>query len=135
MPLITRRELSAAIMVAIAVPVTGSATTTSAVKSNSVADRVRATLQEDLRNQFRGFLDRASIADLYFLNGVMGLHQAESLGVCARSPELALPAAFQVQVDRGVLCFVAVPEHLQGDAERYVRMLVAADGRGGSSVE
>lgn len=127
---LNRRELAAAIMGSTAAVSAAKPAQDSAVKSEPAADCVRATLTETLEGQFEDFLKGASIGDLYLMHEVLLMHNGESLGIHARKPELVLPAAFEEQTGRGVPCFVAVPEELQADVERYVDMLVRAS-RGG----
>ena len=131
---ISRRDLAIAILGSGAVPAARGAaaapqSSTPTVSPETVAGRVRSALQERLREAFDGFVDKASVADLYFLTTTLDIHSGESFGADRQPQELVLPAAFQSQIDDGVPCFVAVPEHLQADVERYVKMLIAEGGR------
>ena len=127
---LSRRELAAAIMSGTAAVSTAVSAQDSPAKSEPAADHVRATLTGALESQFRNFLRGASIGDLYLMHEVLLMHDGESLGIHTRKPELALPAAFEEQMGRGVPCFVAVPEELREDAERCIDELVRAS-RGG----
>jgi hypothetical protein len=131
---ISRRDLAVAIMGAAVMPAAQGTPKSgmkpdSAIKSSNAASRVRSALTERLEGQFQDFLRRASVGDLYLMSNVLTLHDGNSIGIHAQSPELALPTAFEEEIDNGVPCFIAVPEHLQEDAERYVQMLIAEDGR------
>jgi hypothetical protein len=92
--------------------------------------RVRATLKKRLDGQFAAFLKYASIADLYLIGEVLSFHEKHALSfICPSSasatPELRLPDAFDAQIERGVPCFVPVPERFLSDVERYVSVLTA----------
>ena len=88
--------------------------------------RVRATLKKRLHGQFAAFSKYASIADLYLMGEILSFHEKHALSfICPSSatPELRLPDAFDAQIERGVPCFVPVPERFMGDVERYVSVL------------
>jgi hypothetical protein len=54
---------------------------------------------------------------------ILSSHENDSLSLVNGVPELALPAAFDEQIERGVPCFVPVPECFVADVTRYAEAL------------
>jgi hypothetical protein len=66
----------------------------SAVESSHIADQVHGSLSKELLAQFEDFLERASLADLYFMDRILLLHDGLHAG-----DKSVLPECFADQVN------------------------------------
>ncbi len=99
------------------------------LEPKSITDRIRANFREMARGSFENFMSGASPEEIRLLWSVLdnwdGRHHAPEHG----RDEIYIANAFLIEIDRGDLSHVRVPEHLVDRVQKYLDALRAIEDK------
>ena len=105
--------------------------TPAAIEPKTVAERIRQNARENLEDRLERFLGSATPEEVRFLIGVVETRDSlSSISPMAEQPfVILLGEAFEYELGRNNT-YMAVPERLKDQAEKYVSALRAVEDRG-----